>query len=426
MFQVKKDTKYMKNRLLLCFLFSFFSINTNFAQRNVLTRLLTENKDKFAKILANPSAYEVQIIYTQIDRDAQNVPHFKSFEFNADSTFYFYPASTVKFACSILALEKINRLKRTIPSLDKSSVYRMDSVRNLQIPLSQNPLAKNMLPSIESDIKEVLVVSDNFAYNHLFDFLGRDYINENLAKKGLTNTRIMHRFSIPGIDNRITAPMTFFDKNNKILLQQGEQVSVNQYVNKQTHLLKGNGYWNSKDSLIQGKFDFSGKNYFSLHDQQKLLKNILFSETVPANQRFELTEDDYKFLYKYMGIFPRESQFPHYDTTYYDGYCKFFMYGDGKEKRPENIRIFNKVGDAYGYMIDNAYIVDFEKNVEFMISAVILSNEDGIFNDGKYEYETIGTPFLANLGRIVYDYECKRKKKNIPNLSKFKIDFKGE
>ena len=411
----------MKNKLpFLLFIFLFLAKNAD-AQRNVLNRLLNENKEKFTKTLANPAAYEVQIIYTQIDRDAQNTPHFKSFEFNADSTFYFYPASTVKLTCSVLALEKINRLKRTISELDKSTPYRMDSVRRMQIPFAQNPLAKNALPSIEEDIKEVLIVSDNFAYNHLFDYLGRDYINENLAKKGFTNTRIMHRFSIPGIDNRFTAPMTFFDKNNKILLRQGEQVSVNQYVNKQTHLLKGVGYWNDKDSLIEKKFDFSGKNYYSLHDQQKLLKTIMFPESVPAKQRFELTDEDYKFLYKYMGIYPRESQFPSYDSTYYDGYCKFFMYGDGKEKRPENVRIFNKVGDAYGYMIDNAYIVDFEKGVEFMLSAVILSNEDGIFNDGKYEYETVGTPFFGNLGRIIYDYECKRKKKNTPDLSKFKV-----
>ena len=128
--------------------------------------------------------------------------------------------------------------------------------------------------------------------------------------------------------------MTFFDKNNKILLKQGEQVSVNQYINKQKNLLKGNGYWNEKDSLIQKQFDFSSKNYFSLHDQQKLLKTILFPEAVPAKQRFELTDEDYHFLYKYMGIFPRESHFPHYDTSYYDGYCKFFYVRRWQGKSP--------------------------------------------------------------------------------------------
>ena len=62
---------------------------------------------------------------------------------------------------------------------------------------------------------------------------------------------------------------------------------------------------------------------------------------------------------------------------------------------PNHIRVFNKVGVAYGYVIDNAYIVDLEAGVEFMLSAIIYTNEDGIFNDDKYEYETIALPFMT-------------------------------
>ncbi len=58
------------------------------------------------------------------------------------------------------------------------------------------------------------------------------------------------------------------------------------------------------------------------------------------------------------------------------------------------IRIFNKVGDAYGFLTDIAYIVDFENNIQFALSATILANADGIFNDDKYDYETIGLPFM--------------------------------
>jgi hypothetical protein len=403
----------------------FFVLNqeSKAQKKNVLTQLLTANREYFDFILKNPSDYEVQIIYTQIDRDKNNSPTFKSYTFNADSTHYFYPASTVKMALSFLTLERINHLKRTIPSFSKDTPYRMDSLRAMQIPFSSNPQSSNALPSLGQDIKEIMIVSDNFAYNHLFDFLGRDYINLKLKEKGYTNSRVMHRFSIPGIDNRFTAPMFFGEKNNTILLSQGEQVSVNQYVNQQKNLFKGKGYWDSKDSLINMPFDFSGKNYFSLHDQQLMLKAVLFPESVAPKNRFDLTAEDYQFLYKYMSILPRESRFPTYDTSYYDGFCKFLMWGDGKENRSSNIRIFNKVGDAYGYMIDNAYIVDFDKNIEFMLSAVILSNKDQIFNDGKYEYDTVGMPFFGELGRIIYQFEEKRKRQYQPNLSKFKLKY---
>jgi hypothetical protein len=79
------------------------------------------------------------------------------------------------------------------------------------------------------------------------------------------------------------------------------------------------------------------------------------------------------------------------------------------------------VGDSYGYLIDNAYIVDFENGVEFMLSAVINTNTDRVYNDGKYEYKSIGYPFMKNLGRAVYTYELQRKRKFKPDLQGFKV-----
>ncbi len=125
-----------------------------------------------------------------------------------------------------------------------------------------------------------------------------------------------------------------------------------------------------------------------------------------------------------MSMLPRESRFPGYDSSeYYDSYVKYFMFGDSKEKIPENIRIFNKVGMAYGFLTDVAYIVDFKNNVEFMLSAVIHVNNNEIYNDDNYEYDEIGIPFLAELGRIIYNFELKRERKHIPDLTEFKIDY---
>ena len=124
---------------------------------------------------------------------------------------------------------------------------------------------------------------------------------------------------------------------------------------------------------------------------------------------------------------PLESKCPLYpdkdSAGAWDSYCKFLMFGNTKEAMPKNIRIFNKVGDAYGFLLDNAYIVDFANGVEFMLTTVIYCNEDGIFNDDKYDYDTVGFPFMANLGDVIYNYEINRKKKVKPNLSKFKINY---
>ena len=85
------------------------------------------------------------------------------------------------------------------------------------------------------------------------------------------------------------------------------------------------------------------------------------------------------------------------------------MFDDRKENIPSNIKIYNKVGDAYGTLINCAYIIGRENKVEFMVSATLLVNKDGIFNDDKYDYYVIGFPFLAEFGRQLY---AKNLKKN--------------
>ena len=93
---------------------------------------------------------------------------------------------------------------------------------------------------------------------------------------------------------------------------------------------------------------------------------------------------------------------------------------------PPNIRIFNKIGDAYGFLTDVAYIIDTDKKVEFMLSTTILCNSNGIFNDDTYDYEIIGFSFMKHLGELVYGYELQRKRKNIPNLQLSTINYAPE
>lgn len=391
--------------------------------RQPLEKILAENAADFDSILSKPDVYEVQIIYTQIDRDEKQFPHFTSWSWNLDSTRYFYPASTVKMPLALMALEKINYLRRSgYPALTKDTPYRIDSLRPYQRNYSEDTTAPGNRPSIAHDIRQVFVVSNNQAYNHLFEFLGREHINQTLREKGYTRTGIVRRFFAGGRDNAYTAPITFFDAAGHTRWKQKELCDETRWVNPQTKQQKGRGYIDSRDSLIEEPFHFGNQNWFALTDMEKMLRAILFPQAVPENNRFDLTPDDYRFLWHYMGIFPRECDYPRYDTTeYWDGYVKFFLFGDSKDRRDGAVRVFNKVGEAYGTLTDVAYVVDFQNNVEFILAATILCNRDGVFNDDKYEYEAVGFPFLARLGRAVYAHELKRKRRVQPDLTSFKI-----
>ena len=412
----------MKKITLVLGLLLFLLSNRISAQTNILEKILSDNKSLFENVLTKPDSFEVQIIYTQIDRDEKNFPVLTEFRYGADPKNYFYPASTVKMPLAALALEKLNNLG--ISGLDKYTPLKVDSVRTAQSGVTSDTSSATGLPSIANYIKKIFLVSDNDAYCRLYEFLGQKEINDNLHKKGFKEVKIVHRFAggFSTEENRYTNPVVFY-KNDKIIYSQPEQYNEENYSFKLNNLSKGVGYLDSRDSLVNEPFDFSAKNYISLETLTHILKTILFPETSPAGMRFNLTDDDYKFLYKYMSMFPLESIHPGYDSTHYDSYGKFLLFGDSHKPINKNIRIFNKVGLAYGYLTDVAYIADFENKTEFMLSAVIHVNKNGIYNDGVYEYDRIGIPFLANLGRVIYNYELKREKKNIPDLSRFKFSY---
>jgi hypothetical protein len=318
-------------------------------------------------------------------------------------------------------LQKLNKLK--IPGLDKNTMMITEADYSGQTPVYNDPTTADGRPTIAHYIKKILLVSDNDAFNRLYEFLGQEYINNSLHKMGYKDAQILHRLqiSLNEDQNRHTNPVNFYDTSSRIIYKKTAETSNMVYAGRNTKM--GKGYY-SGDQLINEPFDFSKKNRLSLQDLHSIMRSIIFPKRVPAKHRFKLTKDDYDFLHKYMSMMPQESKFPPYDTVnYWDTYVKFLFYGAEKGKADSNIRIFNKPGDAYGFMIDVAYIVDYKHQVEFMLSAVIHCNSDGIFNDDKYDYDTLGRPFMKNLGHVIYDYELKRKRKHIPDLSSMRFNY---
>lgn len=411
-------------RTALSFIFatmSTFLVSGQQIDSTYLGDLLKKHSDLFKQVLDHPTHNEVQILYTQIDRDKNNIPHFKSYSYRLDPTWYFYPASTVKLPTAIFALEKINELK--IKGLNKDTPLKIDSAYERQTSVQTDTSSDNNLPSIAHYIKKILLTSDNDAHNRLFEFVGRAEINQKLKKHGSKYSRIVNRLAIgdKGIWAKHTNPFTFY-KDGKNIYQQDAQYDPEDYAMPWLkNTVQGKGYMNANDELINEPWSFEGLNVYALEDQQLLLRKLLFPEAFPVKQRFNLTEDDYRFLYHYMSRGPQEVTSPKYDSKeFWPTYSKFVYFGRDKSvKSFQNVRSFNKYGDSYGYNIDNAYIVDFEKGIEFLVAVVIQSNEDGIYNDGIYEYETITYPFLKNLGQVLYQEELKRPRLYRPNLKRF-------
>lgn len=376
---------------------------------NPLHQALKNNPQFFKRITSNPDSFRVQIIYTQIDRNKRNKPSFKEYSYRLNNEEYFYPASTVKMPIALLALEKINELG--IKGLTRNSIMITDSASSAQDHVYNQPNANDGAPTIENYIKQIFLVSDNDAFNRLYEFLGQEYIQRKLREKGYPDVIIRHRLQLSRTveQQAITNPVKFYDTAGNLIYEQPAQKSNAVY--EATNVLLGKGFIKG-GKLINEPFSFLNKNRIYLQDLHHILQSVIFPEKFPKKNRFNLTDDDYAFVKKYMHIYPRESESPIYDPEHYwDTYCKFLLQGSEKKTLYPNVKIYNKVGDAYGFLLDVAYITDVDNNIEFMLSAVISCNTDGIYNDDAYEYDSLGFPFLRDLGIAIYQQELQRKGK---------------
>lgn len=350
-----------------------------------LVRILASPDSAIARIMQNPDAYELQIRYTRIGRSGDSV-QFTSYEYAVDDRKYFYPASTAKLPVAVLALEKL----QATPGLDRDRVYYVEG--------------DSVEASFAEDIRAIFAVSDNHANNRLYEFLGRDAINDSLAAKNIGPARIAHRLGYHR-EEASTLPLVVYLSDSSV-------TQLPAMVNRTVEPLDLNGVHKGRGYVEDGQdieepFDFSRKNYLPVRSLEAILKRVVFPETFPPEERFHLSGEQRQFLMESMRLLPRQAG---YDPELYpDGYCKFFLYGDSEEKIPDHMEIYNKVGFAYGTLTDCAYIVDRRSGVEFMLTATLLVNEDGIFNDDQYEYEEIGLPFLASLGRAVYEFEKQNR-----------------
>lgn len=341
------------------------------------------------EIISQPKKFELQIRYSR--RSSIDHTKFEDYYFSyapKEEKHYFYPASTVKLPAAIFALEKLNEFE----NINRNTPFL---VQGDTLPISTSRC-----------IEQIFAVSDNKANNLLFELLGADYYNRRFVELGFENSRISHRLSTSNSAEQTTLPIYFFENTDTILSIASQ---TNAPIGKLDLLgiEKGISYIDDNGVRKEGPFDFSLKNWYDLKDQMQTVKRLIHPELYAENMRFKINDEQRAFLIETMAKTPKDLGYD--QSTYFDSYVKFLVFGDQKQIDNAFLKSHNKVGLAYGTLTDTAYIVDEENQIDFFLSVTVLVNKNEQFNDGVYEYDELGIPFMAALGKRILAFEKNLK-----------------
>ncbi len=312
---------------------------------------------------------------------------------------YFYPASSIKLCGAVALLQRLqahNREHGTSLGLDSTLVIepRFDGDRRVQ---KDETNVEGGVLTVRHALRKLLLVSDNQAYNHCVDLCGPDDLNRQMWAAGLTSARLWHRLSEARTlrENRQTRQVRVDDV---VFPARAAPIDLDNRAFADREL--GVGYL-SGGRRINGPMSFDQKNAISLVDLQDLMVEVVRPEIDTGKPGFPgLGVASRAFLAQTMGELPRESRNPRYDGVD-DHHCKFCWRGIAEVVPAPHLRIYNKVGRAYGFSIENSYVEDGRTGAGFFLSIVVYTNPDGVLNDDRYGYEDIADPFLDAVGEVV-------------------------
>jgi len=378
----------MKKLLILIICFTLLSCNSNPIKSSL-------RKDDFLKeIIKDKEDYQIQILLTKINQNNTQFD-FNEYEYQLDDNQYFYPASTIKLPIVILTLKKINELR----SKGSEITLKSKIILNYKDDYSELVI-RDSITSFQNLIADVFLVSDNSASNILIDFLGYNYFNDEMKNAGFDKTYLNHKFNP---DPYVNSTWQISDLDNNIISSLNDNQKIIKADDKTNGLEKGDRRY-FKGEILDESLNFSEKNRSSVTDMHNLIKYIFYPEIFDSTNNFNLNVEDYDFLRYWMSRFTYEDIGEKFigDEKFFETYNKFFIHGDEQSVSNEQIRVYNKIGQAYGTSIDNALIKNYQDNIEFILTATIYTNKNKVINDNLYEYDDIAVPFLAKLSRSIY------------------------
>lgn len=353
------------------------------------------------RMLADAERFRLQLLISVVETGDRGPARLRRFGFRLGAE-YFYPASAIKLAAAVEALALMAELD--VP---------------LEVPMTIAPLvpgegeqrgdATNLAGgdiTVAHEIRKMALVSDNRAFNRLLDLVGFARMNERLHARGFASVRINHRLSDPRAipDPRASAAVTLRRPTGEVVTLPSRP-GPPAWRSRERGVSLGRGFVTG-DRIEPGPADFSVRNGISLVDLQDLLIAVVRPDLAVGRPSLPLSEASRRLLVHAMTVYPRESVNPVFDANVVaDDALKLLLPGIRRVFPSDvpgvRVEVTNKVGQAYGFTVENAYLRHPATGHAVFVAAVLYTNADGVLNDDRYEYDTVARPFMADLGELV-------------------------
>ncbi len=409
-----------------------YAQNTNSSLNSsvLLQSVLDSMAIKYPDVVKYPEKYKLKIFFTQINRTKSKIS-LETVSYRQEQKEYLYPASVVKLPTILVALENFNDIKKSSNKVSLNSTIKFFQKKGCLPTTNQIKIGNRFYPtSLDVLIKMMLAVSDNEAYNRLYEFSGQQKLNTRIKEVGYNNGKIIRKFVLNCNlnQNRISDSLVIFGKNGESLYSRGTIIN-NDSIKADSTFKLGIEYEGVNKQMIKKPFDFSKQNNIDLFDLHKTITGLVIPKS-NSNYHFNITEEQRKYILQNLGRYPDEYGLAYNSLEYFPSYKKYLFYGRDPNINYLNdtlnrFRSLNIVGLSFGCVIDCAYLIDFKTGKEFVLTVGIYANKDEVINDSKYDYDNLAFPFMKDIGRL-FMKSVPENPEALPYLEHFgnEMDFK--
>ncbi|MFZ9027387.1 MAG: serine hydrolase [Crocinitomicaceae bacterium] len=337
------------------------------------------------KVLNNQEEYKLQI-QLSISQDDNSITT------KIGNENYYYPASLVKFPTVLAVVHKL--LEEGLSLDDKIVLDDVDIKGNKSfIRKTEKGI------SFKELIEKALVVSDNDYYNVLYHFIGPAYLNDYLKKRGFEDVLIYRCFNGCSKEEQLkTAGYSVYSSTDSLILKVNERLlSWEEISNKFAYSddKRVGDRFIKKGKVIMTPYDFNENLEIPINSLHKMMITFISDS---ADLKWNIGETQRSFVLEKLRQHPADIGEKDYSVE------DFKIIGFGNQKM-DNSRFttYSKIGYSYGFITETAYVVDELSNESFFLTISMYVNSNNTINDGRYQYNSIATPFMGTLTHIIAD-----------------------